>query len=551
MQGVSGEIGYQYSNLEADGNSMHANRYEGRVNAKGYLWQPWFITSSAGLIIALNDTDNNGNTNSNQLYAGNISFNALPLSLYPLNLNISRTDSYLESSPDNVAALASGSASLSDHQTTDQLSVLQRIIGKRSHTNLLYNTSETTTNTHEDNSLSYGMTHHQSYIHHSFDLSANVSESDNSEGIANDGESARATYRYKPSDRFDIYTEATASISQYNRTVPLAAESFSADTNINQAFTALNYRSTDRKFHSNASIRYVEFEQQAINNSVTTDTFSTSSHANIYNHYDFTNYISGSLGGGASSTSSESGDSSSSNQNVGLAAHTPIFNLLSHDYSANSSVGVSYTQNNDTSDQITSASLGHNLQKAIGINRNTSLRYSLGQSYAYSISDTAAAEEESLSHSFSSSFSHNRQSISLTASASYSQTDSIVTDDNSHNYNINGMLDSRLSNHSSINVSLAHQGFYSDYSDVVSDYTTQSVKANYTFSRRLDFSIVTFRSEASLAQTDSSTISSNSLYWRNNLSYIIGKVTSSIDYQIQNRDGDNFYSLYLNIKRGF
>jgi hypothetical protein len=113
------------------------------------------------------------------------------------------------------------------------------------------------------------------------------------------------------------------------------------------------------------------------------------------------------------------------------------------------------------------------------------------------------------------------------------------------------MLDSRLSNHSSINVSLAHQGFYSDYSDVVSDYTTQSVKANYTFSRRLDFSIVTFRSEASLAQTDSSTISSNSLYWRNNLSYIIGKVTSSIDYQIQNRDGDNFYSLYLNIKRGF
>lgn len=551
LQGISGEIGYQYSNLEAAGSSMHANRYQGNLNAKGYLWQPWFITTNAGLIVAMDDSENNGNTHANQLYAGNIDVTALPLSLYPFNLHVSRTDSYLESSPENVTALASGDVSLSDHQTTNELSVVQRFMGKRSRTELLYNTSDTTTDTHDDNSELYGITHHVGYMHHSFDLSANSSDSSNSDGIANEGTSARASYRYRPSDHFDIHTEASSTASQYSRIIPLAAESYIADTNINQVLTTLNFRSTDRKLHSNANIRYIDFDQQAINNNVSSDTFSTSTHANIYNNYDFTQYISGSLGGGASTTKNEAGEANSSNQNLALTAHTPIYNLLSHDYSANSTVGTSYTHDDNASDRLSSASFGHSAQKSININRRTNLRYSLGQSYSYSKSDAAAEADESLSYSFNTSFSHSTQPTSLTASAAYSYTESLTTDDNSRNYNINALLDNRLSNHSSVNVSLSHQAFYSSYSNVVSDYTTQSLKANYTFRKRLDFSVLTFRSEASVVKTDSTTTTSDTLFWRNNLSYVIGKVSASIDYQLQNRDGDTFYSFYFNIKRGF
>jgi hypothetical protein len=551
FQGISGEIGYQYSSLEADQNSMHGNRYEGSINTKGYLWQPWFITSSAGLIIALDDSESNNGANSNQLYAGNLNLNALPLSLYPFNLHLAHGDSYLQSSPDNIAAIASGTASLSDHQTTDQLSVVQSILGKRSRTDFLYNTTDTSTSTRDDNSVSYGMTNHINNIHHSFDFSANASETESNEGIASNGGSARAAHRYRASDRFDIYSEATSSSSQYSRILPLAAESFIADTNINQAFTSLNYRSTDHKLNSNASLRYLDFKQEAVSNNVPVDSFTTSTQFLINNNYNFTDYISGSLGGGASTTSSESGDTENTNGNIGVSMHTPIFNLLDHDYSANNSISTSFTQSADSHEQITSGSIGHNIQKSISIARRTALRYSLGQSYAYSKLNTDTFAEESIAYDVSSSLSHTNLTSAVTASASYNQTDSLVNDDKSYSYNISALLDNRLSNHSSANVTLGEQGFYGQYSNVISQYSSQSAKINYTFSRRFDFSVVTFRSEATISQSETDSSTTKNTYWRNNLSYVIGKVNSSIDYQLQQLDGNNSYLLYLNIKRSF
>ena len=367
LQGVSGEIGYQYRTIETEHYSMNANHLQGTINTRGYLWQPWFVTARAGVTIAYHESDSDNNSSEQQLYSGHLNLTALPLSRFPLNLYVSRSDNYLENSPSTIAALSSGTASLDQHHTTTQISLLQKYLGKRTRTELFYNSTETEIDERNADTHSFGVSHNYGILHHRFNFKTTASESSSDDGIITNTTTALATHRYSNSSRLAINTEVSSTESDYSRINTQGAESYQTTTTVSQANSNLNFYSENRKLHTNASLRFIDFKQHGSSNNALLDTYSKSTHAAIHNSYRFNDYVSGTLGGTTSTTENASSTVRQSSQKAALSARTPRYQVWSHDYGLNGSTGVNYTQNDGVKNRHVSASAGH------GANRQFSL----------------------------------------------------------------------------------------------------------------------------------------------------------------------------------
>ncbi len=87
-----GNITYGYSYVSA---STESERMQllGTVNASGYVWQPWFATTSATLSLGLINTESTTSSSDSNTATGTLAFNVFPYSRFPFSLSYSRSDS--------------------------------------------------------------------------------------------------------------------------------------------------------------------------------------------------------------------------------------------------------------------------------------------------------------------------------------------------------------------------------------------------------------------------------------------------------------------------
>ena len=87
-----GSISYNYGYVSAATESERMQLL-GTVNAGGYVWQPWFATTSAALSLGLTNTETTTSSADSNTVAGTFSFGVFPFSRFPFSLNYSRSDS--------------------------------------------------------------------------------------------------------------------------------------------------------------------------------------------------------------------------------------------------------------------------------------------------------------------------------------------------------------------------------------------------------------------------------------------------------------------------
>lgn len=95
---TTGSVGHTFRTIETPERSReYSNQTQGRLQARSYIWQPWFITAETGGTVAYENTVGGEAAKGDSLIAsGNASLGILPLSRYPVTLSYAHTDSRTE-----------------------------------------------------------------------------------------------------------------------------------------------------------------------------------------------------------------------------------------------------------------------------------------------------------------------------------------------------------------------------------------------------------------------------------------------------------------------
>lgn len=129
---TSGSVGYTFRTSEFDDLPRETvNQVDAALRASSYVWQPWFVTTEAGVNLA-QQTRSGGTTaeGDTEIVGGDASLGILPLSRFPTTLSYSRTDSRIDN---NLGA----------DYTRDRASLVQRSLfgtSLRTLTRLSYDT---------------------------------------------------------------------------------------------------------------------------------------------------------------------------------------------------------------------------------------------------------------------------------------------------------------------------------------------------------------------------------------------------------------------------
>lgn len=111
---LSGNVGYTYRALQGSADSdTTSNQLRGAINARSYIYRPWFARVAAGLRATLDSTDFDGGGTSNDttILTGDLDLNVLPQSRSPFSLIYRVSDSRVD-----LVSLASPLTTLGDKE---------------------------------------------------------------------------------------------------------------------------------------------------------------------------------------------------------------------------------------------------------------------------------------------------------------------------------------------------------------------------------------------------------------------------------------------------
>ncbi|MDX2463287.1 MAG: hypothetical protein QNK31_02140 [Porticoccus sp.] len=109
----SGQVSYGYGYSDSGGNQSESTSLTLGVGGTGYIWRPWFATTSMALNVSLSNSETSSSSSDATSAGGSFSLGVFPGSRFPFSLDYSLTDSRSESFQD-----VSGSSGESTFQVT-------------------------------------------------------------------------------------------------------------------------------------------------------------------------------------------------------------------------------------------------------------------------------------------------------------------------------------------------------------------------------------------------------------------------------------------------
>jgi len=92
----SGQVAYNYTYVENAGSQSEATSLLFGLGASGYIWRPWFATTSLALNAGLSSTNSTSSRSEGTVGTGSFSIGVFPGSRFPFSMSYSRTDSRSE-----------------------------------------------------------------------------------------------------------------------------------------------------------------------------------------------------------------------------------------------------------------------------------------------------------------------------------------------------------------------------------------------------------------------------------------------------------------------
>ena len=96
----SGQVSYGYAYADNAGNQSEATSLLLGLSATGYVWRPWFATTSAALNVALQNVETTTSSSDSVAAGGDFTLGIFPGSRFPFSMSYSRNDSRSQSFQD-------------------------------------------------------------------------------------------------------------------------------------------------------------------------------------------------------------------------------------------------------------------------------------------------------------------------------------------------------------------------------------------------------------------------------------------------------------------
>jgi hypothetical protein len=552
---ASGSVSYAYGYVQSGGTESESTSLIGTINATGYVWQPWFATTSAALNLGFSNTETTTTSTDGSVASGTFSLDVFPRSRFPFSLTYSVTDNKTENFSDITQA--SGSV----ETRTKRLSLRQSYRGRRgSQVSGWYSLTNFESESVDSDNTNYGLTMQGHREAHQVTATASHSESEtsNSEAKPKTGVFS-ATHIYTPSSDLGV----TSIVSYVDTDSGLGLVSGGRKSNIAQGTSSFFWRPEHRDFSISGGVRLSEVETNAADG----DTQQRSLSTNIGANYRVTRAIRMGAAATVSSSESDGVQTVSSSQSANVSYVSPNYEVLGFGYNWQTGVNTSNSSvrtdsgpgdSSTTDTQSTGASFGHNASTTWHVGRTGSVGLSLGQSISGNKNSNEDQIAKNINHSAGLSGSHRGSAGSTYGSLRvYDSRSKGVISTKFQQFSATLTQDAGLSPLSSLSVNAAYQASRNEQEDELGDTNSRlerslSGTASYHHDRPFGIYNLRFFSRFIASKQIDSPTPSSLRDWDSRLNYSLGLLDTSLSFRIiESAGGTRTKSLYFRATRSF
>lgn len=534
----SGQLAYNYGYVDSGGSESETASLLLGMNASGYVWRPWFATTSLALNVGLSSTETTSSSSESTVGSGSFSLGVFPRSRFPFSLSYSRTDSRSQSFQD-ISRL---SADTSYRVTRLSLRQSYRPRAYNQLYNAWYYLTEFEGESFASDSALYGLDYSLRFSRQVLTMSSTHSETTVSSG------SNKTT-----SDVFSlnhVYTSGVGlgvnSLVSYVEIDPGGASAVSQDT---QAFSSFYWRPEHRPVSIFGGVRLSENKSEGGVSSAVTRSLNT----NLGLGYRLTRSLS--LTAAASVGTADSGDTQtlSTTQTANVSYNGGHQQLAGFAYSWQWGSGVSSSTTRtetagvtaSTDRQTVTASVGHNISRSWSSGRNSSINASFSQSASGSKSSELDVVAKTVNHGTSLSWSKRGKrgatyvNTRLSDSRSYGDKDTVYNDFGASlvsDYTINRL--SSMSGNMNFNAS---QNVSEDEVGVETTSGSRALSGGVSYRNARPFGVYNLQFTSSLfgSKKIDSPLPSSSLRWESMFRYSLGLLSTSLNFRATESAGGN------------
>ncbi len=540
----SGRVSYMYGYVDSAGNQSELTNLLFGWSAGGYIWRPWFATTSLALNVGLTSTNSTSSSSEGTMGTGNFSLGVFPRSRFPFSLDYARTDSRSQQFYD--VTQVSGETSFRTTRLT-----LRQSYRPRKHNQLFngwYNLTQFDGGTFGSNSQVYGVDYQLRVPQQTVAVSASHSAV-SSRGIS--GESTvdvvSASHVYTPSAELGV-----TSLFSYVELNPIGAELTATNS---QAFSSFFWRPEHRAVNVSGGVRLSENENKAAT--------SRSLNTNLALGYRITRSLNMNASMSLGTSSSGGGSqtlSTSQTVNVSYTGRRRQWRGISYFWQwgasgTNSAVRTEPVggKSESTEQQSVSTSLGHNFNKSWATGRASSLSATFSQSGSGSKSTQADEVSKTLNHGMSVGWNtRGRRGASyingrLSDSRSFGVNETVF-----NSFNLSYATDLTINRLSSMTGNVNYQASRNT-SDINSSgaavpeatgkvtSTTKNLTGGMAYSNNRPFGIynLTFTSLVQGSKQIDSPVPSTTLRWESVFRYQLGLLSTTLSFRVSESAGGN------------
>jgi hypothetical protein len=533
----SGQVAYRYGYVESEGSQSESTNLSVGWNATGFIWRPWFATTSMALNVGLSNTETRTSSSEGTVGTGSFSLGVFPRSRFPFSMSITRTDSRNEQFQD--LAQSSGSASFRVTRLTLRQSYRPRTYNQLY--NARYSNTEYDGGSFGSNSETYGLDYQLRVSHQSMSVSLAHSGTE-VVGLAGESTSdvVSVGHVYTPNAELGVN-----SLVSHVQVAPVAG----ADSTDSQAFSSFFWRPEHRALNVSGGVRMAEAKSEGAG----VDTVTRSLNTNLGLGYRVTRSLN--VSANASVGTSDSGTaqtlSTAQSVNASYTGSQRQWRGITHVWNWGAGAGNSTSRTEsggvttDSDRQNVSFSIGQNLNKSWTIGRSSSLAGGFSQSASASKNSDGDEVGKSISHgvNLSTSIRGRRGSSYLSARVNDSRS-SGDTDTAFSSFTLNLSSDMAISRLSNMSGNANYQASQSESENELVGKTTSSsrtLNGSLDYNHARPFGIYNLRFAASLQgskQIDSAT-PTTTIQARSTFDYTLGLLSTSLSFRVSESAGGN------------
>ena len=542
-----GSITYGYGYVSA---STESERMQllGTVNATGYVWQPWFATTSASLSLGLINTETTISSSDSSTATGSVVFSIFPYSRFPFSLTYTRSDSRTASFSDLTQLTGSIYNQLS------RLSLRQSYSGRDGSLSALwYYRSDFSSPLVSSLTESYGLTHQVQSAPNTVTLAANYTASESSESNLKPNSLALSLYH--------VYTPNPAS-GVTNIVTYLDADSGvgASGSSVSQGSSTFYWRPEHRALSVSGGVRVSKSESDSSPGRRSLDT-------NIGVNYRITRRASVRAGVSVGTAESSNAQSLSSSQSLGVSYASNRYPLgagFDWQWQTSGSLGNTASQTDVSGVKETRSvrSFGSGLSHSLGGQWALGRSSSLGMTFSQALSANKSSVVDDVSRTFSNSLnlSSNYRGRRGATYGSVQMSDSRSKGERESTFQrvaVNVSQELAINRLSAVTGNIALDANRQEYEQIAGGTETgyrrfANLSVYYRHQRPFGIYNLRFNSRFSGSKEIGNDVPSQRLDWDNRFQYSLGLLSMSASFRMtQSGEGVPMKSLYFQATRSF